>query len=252
MDPLASLPVAWLLKGCRFLGRKERRVFEASGWWLSVNLINMKRQYYSGMTTIVLLNMKLIYIYILKFGWNLRLLDETTVILGLCMFMSSRMKLVSFGMFKSETTILQEPWEQFLTVIPNVYMMNQGVSIRGWHDPIPGSRYGCRVFGTPNPGFLYGTIHLSGEVWGPVVKQCNGDPHFVRWFSHLIIAFYSWFSQPCWIPGGFLRSWCPMQAPSVDQRVPGDVADALKMSPRSAALLGGQDFSPTRIENKLG
>lgn len=196
-----------------------------------------------------------IYIYILKFGWNLRLLDETTVILGLCMFMSSRMKLVSFGMFKSETTILQEPWEQFLTVIPNVYMMNQGMSIRGWHDPIPGSRYGCRVFGTPNPGIFvrhYSFVRRSLRSSSQTMQWRSPFCSMIFSSEYIFIAFYSWFSQPCWIPGGFLRSWCPMQAPSVDQRVPGDVADALKMSPRSAALLGGQDFSPTRIENKLG
>lgn len=171
------------------------------------------------------------------------------------MFMSSRMKLVSFGMFKSETTILQEPWEQFLTVIPNVYMMNQGMSIRGWHDPIPGSRYGCRVFGTPNPGIFvrhYSFVRRSLRSSSQTMQWRSPFCSMIFSSEYIFIAFYSWFSQPCWIPGGFLRSWCPMQAPSVDQRVPGDVADALKMSPRSAALLGGQDFSPTRIENKLG
>ena len=183
------------------------------------------------MTTIVLLNMKLI----LKFGWNLRLIDETAVILGLCMLMSSRMKLVSLGMFKSETTILEEPWKQILIVIPNVYMMNQGVSIRGWHDPIPGPGMAVSFLELPTLVFVrhYSFVRRSLRSSSQTMQWRSPFCSMIFSSEYIFIAFYSWFSQPCWIPGGFLRSWCPMLAASGSTLSRWRSATPSQMSPRS-------------------
>ena len=54
----------------------------------------------------------------------------------------------------------------------------------------------------------------------------------------------------------FPEGFCDLDVPClqpVDQRVPGDVQRRPEdVATLAAALLGGEDFSPTRIENKLG